>query len=152
MTSKAKKDEEEFFKHLYDDAKKEFTGRWEKPAHNTASLDEFDRMKTLGTGSFGRVVLATRKNEKEKDKRYFAIKILDKQKVVKLKQVEHTLTEKKILAAIHSPFLVHLAYHFKDNSYLYMVLEYVPGGEMFSHLRRVGRYTYVLNTLYYYSL
>ena len=46
-------------------------------------------------------------------KTYHALKILDKQKVVKLKQVEHTLNEKKILASISFPFLVRLDYHFK---------------------------------------
>ena len=44
---------------------------------NTACLDDFDRIKTLGTGSFGRVMLVQHKAEKE----YYAMKILDKQKV-----------------------------------------------------------------------
>nr|CAD2199822.1 unnamed protein product [Meloidogyne enterolobii] len=104
---------------------------------NTACLDDFDRIKTLGTGSFGRVMLVKHKQSGT----YFAMKILDKQKVVKLKQVEHTLNEKRILQAIDFPFLVNMQYSFKDNSNLYMVLEFVSGGEMFSHLRRIGRFS-----------
>jgi len=118
-------------------AKQEFQERWDTPLKNTACLDDFDRIKTLGTGSFGRVMLVQNK----KDGGYYAMKILDKQKVVKLKQVEHTLNEKKILQAVTFPFLVNLDYHFKDNSNLYMILEFVPGGEMFSHLRRIGRFS-----------
>ncbi|ESN96796.1 hypothetical protein HELRODRAFT_67692, partial [Helobdella robusta] len=61
--------------------------------------------------------------------------------VVKMKQIEHTLCEKHILSAVSFPFIVNLNYSFKDNSYLYMVLEFVCGGEMFSHLRQSGRFT-----------
>ena len=46
---------------------------------NTACLEDFDRLKTLGTGSFGRVMLAQHKEKKS----YYAMKILDKQKVSK---------------------------------------------------------------------
>ncbi|TGZ68409.1 hypothetical protein CRM22_004273 [Opisthorchis felineus] len=133
---RGKNSDEKWFKAFLEEAKKEFLERWEKPTQNTSTLDAFDRIKTLGTGSFGRVMLVQHKASKN----YYAMKILDKQKVVKLKQVEHTLNEKRILQAISFPFLVRLDYHFKDNSNLYMVLEFVNGGEMFSYLRRVGRF------------
>ena len=93
----------------------------------------------------GRVLLVThRQNKSEK----VAMKILDKQVVVKMKQVDHTLAEKKILQALSCPFIVKLVYTFKDNSYLYLGLEYAPGGEMFTHLRAFGRYTEDMTRFY----
>lgn len=101
-------------------------------------LDDFDLDRTIGTGSFGRVMIAyIRKDHTQR----FAMKMLKKENIVKMKQVEHTLNEKKILSAIDFPFIVRLVYSFKDTSNLYMVLEYVTGGEMFTHLRKTGRYS-----------
>ncbi|XP_010782370.1 cAMP-dependent protein kinase catalytic subunit beta-like [Notothenia coriiceps] len=133
---------ETFVKEFLAKAKEDFLRKWECPAQSTTCLDDFERLKTLGTGSFGRVMLVKHKGTEQ----YFAMKILDKQKVVKLKQIEHTLNEKRILQAVSFPFLVRLDYAFKDNSNLYMVMEYVPGGEMFSHLRRIGRFRLVLSS------
>ena len=65
-----------------------------------------------------------------------------------MKQIDHTLAEKKILQALSCPFIVKLFYTFKDNSYLYMGLEYAPGGEMFTHLRAFGRYTEEMTRFY----
>lgn len=78
--------------------------------------------------------------KRDRNQRY-AMKMLKKENIVKMKQVEHTLNERKILSSIDFPFIVSLAYSFKDTSNLYMVLEYVSGGEMFTHLRKTGRYS-----------
>jgi protein kinase A len=75
-TSK-KGDPAENVQDFLDKAKKDFEEKWAKNPQNTAQLDDFDRLKTLGTGSFGRVMLAQHKEKKS----YFAMKILDKQKV-----------------------------------------------------------------------
>ena len=85
------------------------------------------------------MILVTHKESESKET--VAMKILDKQVVVKMKQIEHTLAEKKILQALSCPFIVKLLYTFKDNSYLYLGLEYAPGGEMFTHLRTSGFYS-----------
>ena len=121
-----KSDGQDQIKVFLADAKEQFLSKWEHPPPHIVTLDDFDRIKTLGTGSFGRVMLVRHKDSGK----YYAMKILDKSKVVKLKQVEHTLNEKRILSAVNFPFLVAMEYAFKDNSYLYMVLHYIPGGEM----------------------
>lgn len=112
-----------------ENAKQEFETKYSQPARQTAKLEDFHLQRTVGTGSFGRVMIVQNANQT------LALKIMEKQTIVKLKQVEHTLSEKRILQAIKFPFLVNLVYSFKDNSYLYIALEFASGGEMFTHLR-----------------
>eukprot|EP00128_Syssomonas_multiformis_P014602 Colp12_sorted_trinity150504_noHs@23531 len=109
----------------------------EHTAKGPASLDDYDVIRTLGTGSFGRVVLSKNRATGE----YVAIKVLKKERVVKTKQVEHTISEKKMLASVSHPYVVNLLSSFQDTRNLYLVLEYVNGGEMFTHLHRFGRFT-----------
>lgn len=95
-------------------------------------LDDFQLLRTLGTGSFGRVHLSRSKH----NHRYYAIKVLKKSEIVRLKQVEHTNNEKHILETTTNPFMVNLWGTFQDDINLYMVMDYVPGGELFSILRK----------------
>lgn len=95
-------------------------------------LEDFHLLRTLGTGSFGRVHLSQSKH----NGRYYAIKVLKKAEVVRLKQVEHTNSEKYILESAANPFMVNLWGTFQDDINLYMVMDYVPGGELFSILRK----------------
>ncbi|KAH8550690.1 camp-dependent protein kinase 5 [Umbelopsis sp. PMI_123] len=99
-------------------------------------LDDFHLLRTLGTGSFGRVHLA----QSKVNARFYAIKVLKKSEVVRLKQVEHTNNEKHILEAVAHPFLVNMWGTFQDDANLYMVMDYVPGGELFSVLRKSQRF------------
>jgi len=99
-------------------------------------LPDFIIDRTLGTGSFGRVHLVRYKN----DGKYYAMKVLKKAEIVKMKQVEHTVNEKNILEQLDHPFLVEMLGTFQDANNLYFVMEYVQGGELFSYLRRCGRF------------
>ena len=60
--------------------------------------------------------------------------------MIRLQQVEHMVSEKSILSRMDHPFIVRLAGTFQDSKYLYMALEYIVGGEFFTHLRRAGRF------------
>ncbi|ORX52343.1 Pkinase-domain-containing protein [Hesseltinella vesiculosa] len=98
-------------------------------------MNQFDIVRTVGTGSFGRVLLVKDHEEPRKDD-YYALKVMKKMVVIRNKQVEHINNERKVLAATNHPFLVKLFGTFQDNTNLYMVLSWVPGGELFSILRR----------------
>ena len=100
------------------------------------SLSHFEIGVTLGTGSFGRVRIVTHKNTGS----IWALKMLKKAEVIRLQQVEHMISEKSILSRMDHPFIVRLAGTFQDAKYLYMALEYIVGGEFFTHLRRAGRF------------
>jgi protein kinase A len=96
------------------------------------SLGDFEILRTLGTGSFGRVHLVQSKH----NQRFYAVKVLKKQQVVKMKQVEHTNDERRMLQEVKHPFLVTLWGTFQDSKNLYLVMDFVEGGELFSLLRK----------------
>ena len=99
-------------------------------------LKDCELRATLGTGSFGRVRLIKHKS----DNGYYALKMLKKSEVIHLKQVDHVKTEKKILEEIQHPNIVNMLGAFQDDKALYLLLDYVIGGEFFSHLRKAGRF------------
>lgn len=112
--------------------------------NQASTLASFDIKQTLGTGSFGRVHLVRHKQTNQ----FYAMKVLKKVEVVKHKQVEHTMNEKRILSQIEHPFLVSLHAFFQDSANLYMVLDYIAGGELFSYLRRSQRFSNNVSKFY----
>ncbi|KAL4760075.1 cAMP-dependent protein kinase catalytic subunit pkaC [Aspergillus foveolatus] len=110
--------------------------RTERTTKGKYTLDDFAIQRTLGTGSFGRVHLVQSKH----NHRYYAIKVLKKAQVVKMKQIEHTNDERRMLNRVRHPFLVTLWGTWQDARNLYMVMDFVEGGELFSLLRKSQRF------------
>ncbi|XP_055792365.1 ribosomal protein S6 kinase alpha-4-like [Salvelinus fontinalis] len=98
-------------------------------------MENFELLKVLGTGAYGKVFLV-RKNSGHDEGKLYAMKVLKKAAIVqKAKTAEHTRTERQVLEHIRqSPFLVTLHYAFQTQTKLHLILDYVSGGEMFTHL------------------
>lgn len=133
-----------------------------EPLYNTpkTSLDDFELLKVIGKGSYGKVTLVRKKDHG----RLFAMKSLNKSNVKRRNQVEHTRTERRVLGRAKHPFIgmcislawvrllqrltlgtlncyaVHLHYAFQTSQKLYFVLDYCPGGELFFHLSRMEKF------------
>ena len=103
-----------------------------KDFSNKVSLKDFKILKKLGKGAFGKVLLV----HNEELNKYFAMKILKKKFIEKNKQQIHIKTERKILEIIEHPFVAKLYYAFQNSEKLYLLTEYMPGGEMFYHLHK----------------
>lgn len=103
-----------------------------RPTKGKYTLTDFTIQRTLGTGSFGRVHLV----QSNHNHRFYAVKVLKKQQVVKMKQIEHTNDERRMLQKVKHAFLVTLWGTFQDSKNLYMVMDFVEGGELFSLLRK----------------
>lgn len=97
----------------------------------TAIATDFDFLKVIGKGSFGKVLLARHKTE---DKIY-AVKVLSKKMILKRNEKAHIMCERSVLVKNHHPFLVSLQYSFQSRDKLYFVMDYVNGGELFFHLQ-----------------
>eukprot|EP00879_Flechtneria_rotunda_P001387 GHRR01001538.1.p1 GENE.GHRR01001538.1~~GHRR01001538.1.p1 ORF type:complete len:1213 (+),score=453.23 GHRR01001538.1:393-3641(+) len=105
----------------------------ECPSINFAELE---LRRVIGTGQFGlvRVVRHVKTNE------VYALKVMHKAPLVEAKQIEHVVNEHAILGEVHHPFLVTLVGAYQDATSLYLLQEWVPGGELFHHLDIEGSF------------
>lgn len=107
-------------------------------------LEDFELIRVIGKGSFGKVTLVKKKTDNE----LYAMKVLSKPNIIKRKQVEHTKTERRILGTINHPFIVKLHYAFQTEAKLFFVLDYAAGGELFYHLSRMKKFTEPMTRFY----
>lgn len=133
------------FENYLKKAKKDFETKWKAEFATRGSLSEFQIMKTLGTGSFGRVVLA---QHRKKEGKLLAIKMMEKKHVVKTKQVQHTIAEIRVMDAVNFPYMITMEFFFVDNVYLFLVMPFINGGEMFAHLRNMRKFDENLSRFY----
>ncbi|XP_050700762.1 putative protein kinase C delta type homolog isoform X2 [Eriocheir sinensis] len=107
------------------------------PKFKKYSVDDFQFIKVLGKGSYGKVMLAKQAGSEN----YFAVKCLKKDVVLEDNDVECTLIERKVLSlGTKHPYLCHLFCTFQTPSHLFFVMEYLTGGDLMFHIQHCGRF------------
>uniref|UniRef100_A0A673CH11 non-specific serine/threonine protein kinase n=1 Tax=Sphaeramia orbicularis TaxID=375764 RepID=A0A673CH11_9TELE len=107
-----------------------FLHRYEKVIGQVRNLqmksEDFDRVKVIGRGAFGEVQLVRHKASQK----VYAMKLLSKFEMIKRSDSAFFWEERDIMAFANSPWVVQLCCAFQDEHYLYMVMEYMPGGDL----------------------
>lgn len=105
------------------------------------SFRNFRFMKTVGVGTFGRVYLVRLLNSAIKTPKYYALKMIYTEDLFRFRQVNHFKNEVEILCMSKKhPFIVELMLHTRLDNYQVMLMEYVPGGELFSWIRKYKQF------------
>ena len=100
------------------------------PENIKLTYKDFEPLKLLGTGSFGRVLLVRFISNQN----LYAMKILNKEQIKLKHQEEHTKTERDLMVKVNCPFIVNIKSAFQDSEKLYIVSEFMQGGDMFFHM------------------
>ncbi|XP_050982776.1 rho-associated protein kinase 2 isoform X3 [Labeo rohita] len=107
-----------------------FLNRYEKVMGHIRELqmkpEDFDRVKVIGRGAFGEVQLVRHKASQK----VYAMKVLSKFEMIKRSDSAFFWEERDIMAFADSPWVVQLCCAFQDDRSLYMVMEYMPGGDL----------------------
>lgn len=115
--------------------------KWEYAATQKRQYgpQDFEVLRLLGKGTFGQVYQVKKKDSK----RIYAMKVLSKKVIVKKNEIAHTIGERNILVRTASkscPFIVGLKFSFQTPTDLYLVTDFMSGGELFWHLQKEGRF------------
>ena len=102
-------------------------------------LQDYSLLCIVGIGSFGKVLKVAKKDE-EDVRRVYAMKVIEKDLVVRNKMVFHTISEKEVLEKATHPFIVRLHRSFQTRKQLVLVMDFLSGGELFFHLQREKRF------------
>lgn len=103
------------------------------PIH-PVSIQDFELIKPISKGAYGRVFLARKKNTGD----LYAIKVMNKRELFRKNQYNHIQAERRIMAHADSPFVVKMYFAFQSKNHLYLVMEFVNGGDLYSMIQSVG--------------
>ena len=109
-------------------------------------ITDFKKKKEIGSGSFGRVYLATH----VKTNVDYAIKVIDKRNKINIEGKPYFRREIEIMSKIRHPNCVRLFGNFEDENYCYFIMEYIPGGNLFtlmSNNRNIGLNIYLVASI-----
>jgi len=106
-------------------------------AGERVKVNDFESLKVIGKGSFGKVLQVRYKKTGE----IFAMKVLNKKTILERNELDHTKAEKSILMKLACPFLVRLHYSFQTPDKIYFIMDFVNGGELFYHLQKEKTFT-----------
>ncbi|KNA11217.1 hypothetical protein SOVF_137160 [Spinacia oleracea] len=107
-------------------------------------LEDFEIMKVVGQGAFGKVYQVLKKGTSE----IYAMKVMRKDKIMEKNHGEYMKAERDILTKIGHPFIVQLRYSFQTKYRLYLVLDFINGGHLFFQLEKHGLFREDLARIY----
>ncbi|KAL2549945.1 Serine/threonine-protein kinase AtPK2/AtPK19 [Forsythia ovata] len=113
-------------------------------SEKTVGLEDFEFLKVVGQGAFGKVYQVRKIGSSE----IFAMKVMRKDNIIKKNHAEYMKTERDILTKIDHPFVVKLRYSFQTKYRLYLVLDFINGGHLFFQLYRQGLFREDLARIY----
>jgi serum/glucocorticoid-regulated kinase 2 len=105
--------------------------------NDTVNENSFEILKLLGRGSYGKVFLV----EKKDDKQLFALKVINKIDVINKNSFENLKNEKLIMQRVKHPLVVNLEYCFASPSHVFFGMQFKEGGELYRHLRKCGTFS-----------
>ena len=118
------------------------TGKIE--AKTKVELEDFNIISTIGRGSCGKVLLVSKKGQKE----LYTIKSIRKDQILSESMLENILTEKNILSEMKCEFLLHMSDYFKSKDRIYFVTPFIKGGDMYTKLKNDGHFSEELTRFY----
>jgi aurora kinase len=114
-----------------------------KGLESEPKISDFILIREIGTGSFGRVLLV----QHNRTQAMYAIKAIDKRNKTNIQEKPYFRREIEIMYRVHHPNVVKLFGHFEDNNYCYFLMEYIPGGNIYSLVPKNGLRTVSTKTI-----